>query len=86
MIFSKTNTVTYLFFCIIFDEIIIIFELNEFLKNSSSGKRFIKINMHKIAIRSSTVINGVALIIIHHTSFASTVTYGFYYTIQNNTW
>ena len=34
-----------------FDEIIIFFGLNEFLKNSSSGKNVIEKNMYKIAIR-----------------------------------
>ena len=34
-----------------FDEIIIFFELNEFVKNSSTGKNIIEKNMYKIAIR-----------------------------------
>ena len=44
------------FFLHDFDEIIIIFELNEFLKNSSSGKNVIKKNMYKIAIRGCKVV------------------------------
>ena len=39
------------FFLHNFDETIIFFELNEFLKNSSSGKNVIGKNMYKIAIR-----------------------------------
>ena len=39
------------FFLHNFDEIIIFFELNEFLKNSSTGKNVIEKNMYKIAIR-----------------------------------
>ena len=44
------------FFLHDFDEIIIFFELNEFLKNSSSGKDVIEKNMSKIAIRRCKVV------------------------------
>ena len=38
------------FFLHNFDEIIIFFEINEFLKNFSAGKNVIEKNMYKIAI------------------------------------
>ena len=44
------------FFLHNFDEIIIFFELNVFLKKSSSGKNVIEKNMYKIAIRRCKVL------------------------------
>ena len=44
------------FFLHNFDKIIIFFQLNEFLKNSSSGKNVIEKSLYKIAIRRCKVV------------------------------